>query len=66
MEKMFELKDYISAHTKEITMKQIKEMTHEVYKEIDTSLEFEWYYADMLSFYIICCDVEHIAPISGY
>lgn len=66
MEKMFELKDYISAHTKEITMKQIREMTYEVYKDMDTSLEFEWYYADKLSFYIICCEVEHIVPVSGY
>ena len=66
MEKMVELKNYISEHTQEITMKQIKEMVREVYKDMDTPLEIEWYYTDMLSYYIICCEVENIPPVSGY
>lgn len=65
-----ELREHIQANTKTVTMREIRNKTHDIWRTMidnnETTLDSEFYEEQMLSWYIICCETRHIVPTSGY
>lgn len=68
MESMREIQNWIRDNTHGVTMKRISDKVFDVYNEHrdEFVLSREFYDREMLAFYIICCEVERIVPVSGY
>ena len=65
-----ELRMYIQENTKRVTMREITNRTHDIWRSMrdnnETVLDSEFFECQMLSWYIICCECDKVAPVSGY
>ena len=70
MKNFDELREHIAENTKTVTMKEITNKTWDIWREMrdneKTVLDGDFFIVQMLSWYIICCECDKIAPVSGY
>lgn len=58
---------YIYDHFRTTSLNELMEMTWNEWKDTGTSLYMlDGIRAEILATYIICCAVNHVAPVSGY